>query len=326
MPDYSSYKPTSDGDGRDYVQKWPAFVDRVGEDMDEKAPLIHSHDGGDGAVIAIGEESARPAGVEGFIFSNITDDVVEVLDASGNVKYVLVKPEALAGYISSLLITRPNTTDLTIAPFSTEINGKLCRLPTAITITPTGTAKAWIYIMAQEPILGNVLSASDLTYTETIPTRDATKGNAFYSADGTKRCVAAWKLASTGQPLAATLKNGALEFREVEEVYTNSSPPISTWLDVDMEVPFSEALSVYFQIYGHADTATGYVAAMNGDGTLTSNSWRYTALRVAASSPNYEATERDTNSSGEVKFSCSGGLDTLQVAVHKIEMPPQIGR
>ena len=68
MPDYSSFKPTSDGDGRDYVQKWPAFVDQVGEDLDGKAPANHDHDGGSGATIAIGGTSARPAVCDGFVF------------------------------------------------------------------------------------------------------------------------------------------------------------------------------------------------------------------------------------------------------------------
>lgn len=292
----------------------------------DKAPATHAHPGGTSEVMGIGPDTARPAVVDGFVFSQTTDDEVEVLDASGNVVFTLVKPDALAGHISNLLITRPTTTDLTLAPFSVEINGKMCRLPSAATITPTGTAGAWIYIMAGASAVGNVLAAGNLSWTETVPTRDPAKGNAFYSADGTKRCIAAWKLASTGQPLAATLANGIYNFREVEAVYGNASPPDSTIIDVDLDMPFAESLKAYFNTYIHALSLTTYLSVLNGDASTTADSWRHRALRAAASTPDYVAVSRRTNAGGEVQMTVSGDCDGLYVAVHEIEMPPQIGR
>lgn len=292
--------------------------------------LVEADSDGHGKIRYLKEQTAEPAvpDGEGALFTADNNGGTCLYYKADNKVLELVSPDRalIPGFTSNLLITRPTTTELSLAPFVAEINGRYYYLDSTATITPTGTASSWIYIMVQAPVSGNVLGASEITWTETIPTRDAAKGNAFYSADGAKRCIAAWKLAATGAPLAAIVENGVYNFREAESVYGNSAPPDGTLIPIDLGIPFAQSLKVYFNVYVHALTTTTYLSVLNGDSVTTADSWRCRALRLNASTPDYIATSRRTNAAGEVQVIVSGSSDSLYLAVHEIEMPSQIAR
>lgn len=287
---------------------------------------------GHGKMSYLKEQTTEPSpGTDEGVIYTADDggDTVLYYKANGEVVELSRPGQAVVpGYINNPMIRRPSTSSLTVYSLVADINGVQCLANADLTITLSGTlpASGWVYLMCAKPSSGNILSAGDFSWTATEPARDAAKGGAFYSADGTQRCVGCWPTNSSNELVYGEITNGVFTFNNPVEKYNVTSPPIDTWIDLDLGMPIGEAIDVYLTVYGQAVGTYGWVTINNGYGNETVDSWRNRFVRTAAGADEVNSGWRKTDNSGVIPVVSAGGITETKIALHKIVLPDNLTR
>ncbi len=269
MPDYSSFKPTSDGDGRDYVQKWPAFVDQVGEDLDGKANALHTHGEGPpaGAPIPFSEQAEEPAcgADEGVIYTADDGGDTCLYYKAGEKVLELARPGQVPapGYIIGMQLSEASATEITIQPGACETDGKLYVLESAVTIDVLATSLFTIRgINIIPPASGSLLSAEcfqDITATPAYIQKSDDGTYWHRVGQPTRRVIGLYPAKDDAVLSGFSTKSGGEYNCGTVLIVAETSPPTSA-TPYNVGLPNLES---GYNITGH------YTARINGDSSTT---------------------------------------------------------
>ncbi len=216
-----------------------------------------------------------------------------------------------------------SASSISMAAGFVEINGQVCTLEAAATLTLSGISaseKRFLYFSV--PSRGTTLSASEFSHSTTAPSRDHAKGGGWYDASGDKRCVGWIPVDDSGDLRPVRVAGGWMYFEDGYFMLTTNSPATSfTAYSLGAGAAglgvVTKAL-VRAQVY-HVSTASVTMQVRSGGASISDTTYTNIAQQHAAGAAGRGEGVYQTNASDQLEYMATSG-STIAWWLKAVEM------